>query len=558
MQQSTAGNNSPNTSHGTQANTSLFTLGHTPIKLPRLKHHLKNYKHKQFLLNGFQHGFQLQYMGPRRPRHANNLQSAKQHPTIINQKISKELSLQRIGGPFKQPPFPTLQISPIGLVPKKDGDYRLIHHLSYPDQDSINFYLDPIACSVHYSSIDDAAAMIASLGQNTLLAKSDIKSAFRLLPVAISDFDLLGFQFQGSFYFDKMLPFGASISCALWEKFATALHWLTQNTSRNPNILHYLDDFLFAGKANSHQCQNTLVIFQNICQDLGVPIAQDKTTNPATIITYLGIEFNTTVMSMKLPQDKLSLLLATIQTAIQHQKVTLKFLQSLIGLLNFACQVVAPGRAFCRRLIDATMGIKKQHHRIRVTAEMKHDLQVWQQFLANYNGITVISNNIWSSDTFLQLFTDSAGGENGSFGIFFSGSWAHAKWPEKWLQTDVIYDMTFLELFPVYVAILTWRNSLSNKRILFHIDNMAVVHVLNNSTSKSKRVMAIVRELVLVTLKCNITVRAQHIPSKQNSIADCISRSQWKKFQQLAPDADPKPTQLPSQIWNVWSPNRND
>lgn len=146
MQQSTAGNNSPNTSHGTQANTSLFTLGHTPIKLPRLKHHLKNYKHKQFLLNGFQHGFQLQYTGPRRPRHANNLQSAKQHPTIINQKISKELSLQRIGGPFKQPPFPTLQISPIGLVPKKDGDYRLIHHLSYPDQDSINFYLDPIAC----------------------------------------------------------------------------------------------------------------------------------------------------------------------------------------------------------------------------------------------------------------------------------------------------------------------------------------------------------------------------------------------------------------------------
>lgn len=86
MQQSTAGNNSPNTSHGTQANTSLFTLGHTPIKLPRLKHHLKNYKHKQFLLNGFQHGFQLQYTGPRRPRHANNLQSAKQHPTIINQK----------------------------------------------------------------------------------------------------------------------------------------------------------------------------------------------------------------------------------------------------------------------------------------------------------------------------------------------------------------------------------------------------------------------------------------------------------------------------------------
>lgn len=179
-----------------------------------------------------------------------------------NKKSAKNYHYKELGGPFKVPPFPTPQISPIGLVPKKDGDYRLIHHLSYPDQDSINYFLDPLTCSVHYSSIDDAAAMIASLGQNTLLAKSDIKSALRLLAVAISDFDLLCFRFQGScFYFDKMLPFGASISCALWEKFATALHWLTQNTSRNPNIFHYLDDFLFADKAHSHQCQKTLAIF---------------------------------------------------------------------------------------------------------------------------------------------------------------------------------------------------------------------------------------------------------------------------------------------------------
>lgn len=239
------------------------------------------------------------------------------------------------------------------------------------------------------------------------------------------------------------------------------------------------------------------------------------------------------------------------------KKVTLKFLQSLIDLLNFACQVVAPRRAFCRRLIDATMGVQKQKHRIRVSAEIKHDFHIWQQYLANYNGITVISNNILSSDKYLQLITDSAGGDWG-FRNLFSGSWAHAKWPEKWLQTDLIYDMTFLALFPVYVAILTWQYSLSNKRILFHIDNMAVLLVLKNSTSKSKGVMAIGRELVLITLKNNNFVRTQHIPTKQNSVADCISRSLWKKCQQLAPDADPNPTQLPSQILNAWSPNRND
>jgi hypothetical protein len=42
-------------------------------------------------------------------------------------------------------------------------------------------------------------------------------------------------------------------------------------------------------------------------------------------------------------------------------------------LLNFACQVVAPGKAFSRRLINATCKVTKPHHRIRVSQEMRED-----------------------------------------------------------------------------------------------------------------------------------------------------------------------------------------
>ena len=63
------------------------------------------------------------------------------------------------------------------------------------------------------------------------------------------------------------------------------------------------------------------------------------------------------------------------------KKVTLKQLQSLIGLLNFACNVVSPGRTFCRRLINATIGVDKSYFKIRVTKSIKADLNVWLQFL---------------------------------------------------------------------------------------------------------------------------------------------------------------------------------
>jgi hypothetical protein len=44
----------------------------------------------------------------------------------------------------------------------------------------------------------------------------------------MGDFDQLGFVFQDKYYFDKCLPFGASINCALFEKLSTALHWFTE------------------------------------------------------------------------------------------------------------------------------------------------------------------------------------------------------------------------------------------------------------------------------------------------------------------------------------------
>lgn len=54
---------------------------------------------------------------------------------------------------------------------------------------------------------------------------------------------------------------------------------------------------------------------------------------------------------------------------------------SSIYLMNFACNVVLPGRAFLKKFIDLTIGIIKEYYRIRMTKQVEEDLAVWYNFL---------------------------------------------------------------------------------------------------------------------------------------------------------------------------------
>ena len=289
--------------------------------------------------------------------------------------------------------------------------------------------------SVKYSSIDDAVEMIQSLGKRAKLGISDIKKAFRLLPVWPGDFDLLGFRIKDKFYFDKFLPMGASISCALpvFEKFSTFIQWAVEYESDNkPSILHYLDDFLFGGKSETTQCQETMHTFEQVCTSLGIPIANKKTKGPSTVITFLGVEFDTINMELRLPSEQLQKLQLQLDHILHKDKITLLQLQSLLGSLNFACRVVRPGRAFLRRLYDVSTLVKRQHHKIPINKSMKDDLKLWKKFFLSYNGVTVMPGMFWTDNESLELYTDSAGGKDRCFGIYFQGQWTHELWSDSW------------------------------------------------------------------------------------------------------------------------------
>lgn len=540
----------------TPSHLDLSNIAASPVKVSKLREFLVDYPLSLValeLIQGFSFGFKLCYEGPRVATDCKNLKSMSGLEYEAVQLVSQEITLGRVAGPFDDPPLKDLRLSPVGMVPKKGGSYRLIHHLSHPPGASVNDFIDKKYCSVRYSSFDEALNMLSKLGHEALVARLDIKNAFRLLPVHKSDFQLLGYRIQGKIFVDKCLPFGCSISCSKFEKFSTFLEWALKQQAKSNDVVHYLDDFLVAGRKGTQDCANLMSIFSFICLELGVPLAHEKTLGPTTNLVYLGLEIDTINMSIRIPVEKLQQLKAQLLSLLDKRKVTLKELQSLTGLLNFCIRAIPAGRVFVRRLYDSTCGLSKPHHKRRVSLEMKADIQMWLVFLDCFNGITSYKIIDWSNDYEFELFTDSAGNIELGCGAILQKQWAFMRWPAQWEGTEVIRDITFLELVPIAMAFSIWGTKLAGKRVILHTDNQALVSILNTQTSKSSRVMHLLRKLVLQGLVYNIQFKATHIMGLDNTKADALSRQQWSRFQASFPDSEEEPSVIPQSFLQVIS-----
>ena len=131
---------------------------------------------------------------------------------------------------------------------------------------------------------------------------------------------------------------GCSSSCNIFETFSTALEWIAKDTLQASSVIHILDDFLFIGPSKA-KFQIELDNFLYVCRRISVPIADYGPTNA---LQFAGITSDTTLMEARLPEDKLTKCRIQFADFCSLKSVTLKELQSLIGLLNFACCVVIP------------------------------------------------------------------------------------------------------------------------------------------------------------------------------------------------------------------------
>ena len=524
----------------------------TPVRPNVLSAYLDGYDPEKaaYLINVFSEGFRIESEGLEGEcLMVDNTRLPEHLRPVLERKLQKEIEAGRILGPFDDAPFPNLRVSPIKVAPKKTpGDFRFIHNLSYPyDEEAVNTSIPRLRVSVQYSTLDDAISHIKEVGMGAHLAKTDIKLAFRIVPIHPDDHHLLGMRWNGGFYYDTTLPMGCSMSCAIFESFSTAIQWIANNKLGIPRMVHVLDNFLMIASSTG-EVSTQLRKFLDFCEECGIPIAPENTEGPDQKLAFLGITLDVTLSLAILPDDKLSRCRRLLREAMTRKTMTLKELQSLLGHLNFACRVVVPGRAFLRRVYALTQKVQKHYHHVKITKEVRADFETWYHCLSEYNGRTSFLLDAVHTERALQLYNYSS--KTIGYGAVLGTEWLYGTWREDWKA----YDITFLELYPIVLSSILWGGRFSNRTIEFYTDNLALVSIINKCSSRKTHIMLLVRALVKSMLRFNFVFYAIHIPGVLNVLADALSRDQIGLFRSLHKEAVALPLYVPEHLTsgNSW------
>ena len=125
------------------------------------------------------------------------------------------------------------------------------------------------------------------------------------------------------YFADKCLPFGASISCAIFQEFSNSVAFIIKYRTKKP-LVNYLDDYFFAA-LKKLLCDSQVKTFLKICEFIKFPVSLEKTVWGTTILTFLGLMIDTINQLICIPMDKLERALDMIEYFLNRRngKVTM-------------------------------------------------------------------------------------------------------------------------------------------------------------------------------------------------------------------------------------------
>ena len=309
------------------------------------------------------------------------------------------------------------------------------------------------------------------------------------------------------------------------------------------HIFHYLDDFLVVGPPGSPECAIALTTLNKACAGLGIPIAEHKRDGPTTCLTFLGIEVDTIAGQLRLLADKLDRLQSLLLEWGDRKACQRRELESLVGILNRACKVVRSGRTFLRRMLYLLHGVLMhplRPHPIRLNRAFRSDLAWWKLFASEWNGVSFLPPHD-------QLPTQQLASGSWACGAWHGRHWFQLRWDQRSVELSIMIK----ELLPIVLACTVWGRFWANTSVRCLCDNQAVVACLRSRTSRDSHCMHMLRTLAFIESRHTFVLRPEYINTKDNHLADDLSRDNLHSFLSKVPGADTRATPLPNPLLDL-------
>lgn len=483
--------------------------------------HLLTDYHDQRVVDFIKYGWPLNYTKdvlPNPPSRKQNYFS--KYASFIDAYLVKELNKGAIYGPFKVNPLKcNLTLSPLFTVPKGEIDRRVIVDCSHGGPSSVNngipqdtFLNEPY--KLMYPRHEEFISLLVRHGFGCAMWKLDLSRAFRQLVLDPHDLHLQGYEWKGDIYIDNRLIFGIRSSPQACQRTTNAVSYMLWK--HGVHVVNYVDDF--GGVSDSVSADQDYDFAVKLFKDLGLELSAEKCFPPSTIVTFLGKEYDSKQMTVRIPETKIQETKDILQSYAHKRSCTKRQLQQIIGKLAFISECVRSGRLFISRMLEVLRKYRYNHFRIRLTEEFRKDIKWWLLFLDTYNGISIIPEIDWSSPDAI-ISTDSCLQGIGGFN-FSTFEYFRADIP-SFLQNEPIF---VLELYAIYIAIRIWASSVANKRIQLLCDNQSCVALLNGGSGRNKDMLNLARQIWYVCALNNVQIRLSYIPSSENRLSDLLSR----------------------------------
>lgn len=503
---------------------------------------------RAYIVDGIRKGFRVGCTkGPagNREKPRKNMPSAQDKPEVIDDYLAEECSRGRVIGPLDQQLVPQVHVNRFGVIPKgTSGKWRLIVDMSFPPGSSVNDGINESVCSLSYVGVREAVKGILARGRGTQMAKVDVKSAYRNVPVHPDDRWLMGMRWRGSVFVDLALPFGLRSAPKIFTAVADAVEWIVRKKGAD-FVIHYLDDFLVMGAPETEECTLALRGLLDTFESLGLPVAQDKLEGPDTTLTFLGFELDSRRLEVRLPHGKLEELRRLVQQWKGKRSGMMRDLESLIGKLAHAAQVVGPGKTFLRRMFELKAAVQHIKGKFRLSSGFRSDILWWASFLDSWNGVRMMSEHS-QLQAKVHIWTDASGNFGCGAWDPAVGEWIQLSWAEVDRQDGLREEsITAKELVPIVVACAIWGRRWVGQAVRVSCDNTGAVAAVNSGYSRSPQLMHLLRCLFFIRAHFQLEVWACHIPGIQNTVADAISRNNLSVFFSQAPQARRNQTPVP-------------